>query len=74
MYDPDRLVAGKRMEDHLRIAVCHWHRFNCPGNDVFGDGTFDRPWLTSTDDPIQSAFDKQDAAFEFFHKLGARRG
>ncbi len=70
VYDPDRIVAGKRMEDHLRIAVCYWHSFNWRGNDVFGDGTFDRPWLGATDDPIQAAFDKQDAAFEFFAKLG----
>ncbi len=70
VYDPDRLVAGKRMEDHLRIAVCYWHSFNWAGNDVFGDGTFDRPWLAPSDDPMQAAFDKQDAAFEFFSKLG----
>ena len=70
VYDPDRMVAGKRMEDQLRIAVCYWHSFNWPGNDVFGDGTFDRPWLSATGDPIQAAFDKQDAAFEFFTKLG----
>ncbi|HEU4894896.1 MAG TPA: xylose isomerase, partial [Acidimicrobiia bacterium] len=36
VYDPDRQVMGKRMEDHLRIAVCYWHSFNWPGNDVFG--------------------------------------
>jgi xylose isomerase len=70
VYDPDRLVGGKRMEDHLRIAVCYWHSFNWPGNDVFGDGTFDRPWLERTNDPVQAAFEKQDAAFEFFTKLG----
>ncbi len=43
VYDPDRLVLGKRMEDHLRIAVCYWHSFAWPGSDVFGAGTFDRP-------------------------------
>ena len=43
VYDPDRMVAGKRMEDHLRIAVCYWHSFCWPGSDVFGVGTFDRP-------------------------------
>ena len=26
-YDPERLVLGKRMEDHLRFAVCYWHSF-----------------------------------------------
>ncbi len=70
VYDPDRLVGGKRMEDHLRIAVCYWHSFNWPGSDVFGAGTFDRPWLDTAAAPIEAAFAKQDAAFEFFDKLG----
>jgi xylose isomerase len=71
VYDPDRMVAGKRMEEHLRIAVCYWHSFNWPGSDVFGAGTFDRPWLDGQGDPMEAAFAKQDAAFEFFRKLGA---
>ncbi len=70
VYQPDQLVGGKRMADHLRIAVCYWHSFNWPGSDIFGHGTFDRPWLTASRDPIDAAFAKQDAAFEFFAKLG----
>jgi xylose isomerase len=70
VYDPDRIVLGKRMEDHLRIAVCYWHSFSWPGSDVFGEGTFDRPWLGSSDDPLAAARSKMDAAFEFFAKLG----
>ena len=70
VYDPDRIVAGKRMADHLRIAVCYWHSFNWPGSDVFGAGTFDRPWLQPGVDPMGAAIAKQDAAFEFFSKLG----
>jgi xylose isomerase len=50
VYDPNRMVQGKSMADHLRIAVCYWHSFNWPGSDVFGAGTFDRPWLRATDD------------------------
>lgn len=69
-YDPDRLVLGKRLEDHMRVAVCYWHSFNWPGSDVFGDGTFDRPWLEATGDPMQAAREKMDAAFEFISKLG----
>jgi xylose isomerase len=69
VYDPDRVVLGKRMEDHLRMAVCYWHSFQWPGNDVFGSGTFDRPWLTGPDD-LAAAQQKMDAAFEFFTKLG----
>ena len=70
MYEPDRLVLGKRMEDHLRIAVCYWHSFAWPGNDVFGQGTFDRPWIPGDVDPMKAARQKMDAAFEFFSKLG----
>ncbi len=70
VYQPDRLVLGKRMADHLRIAVCYWHSFNWPGSDVFGMGTFDRPWLDARLDPMIAARAKLDAAFEFFDKLG----
>ncbi|MCY3850820.1 MAG: hypothetical protein OXF75_08475 [Acidimicrobiaceae bacterium] len=70
VYDPNRLVLGKRMEDHLRIGVCYWHSFNWPGSDVFGVGAFDRPWLEAGPDPMAAARAEQDAAFEFFAKLG----
>ena len=55
VYQPERLVLGRRMEDHLRIAVCLWHSFNWPGSDVFGAGTFDRPWLAPGADPMTAA-------------------
>ena len=72
VYQPDRPVLGRRMEDHLRIGVCLWHSFNWPGNDVFGVGTFDRPWLAPGLDPLKAAEMKLDAAFEFMSKLGVR--
>ncbi len=70
VYQPDRKVLGKRMEDHLRIAVCLWHSFNWPGSDVFGVGTFDRPWLAAGLDAATASQTKIDAAFEFIDKLG----
>jgi xylose isomerase len=70
VYQPDRLILGKRMADHLRIAVCLWHSFNWPGSDVFGVGTFDRPWLDPRLEPLIAARAKLDAAFEFLSKLG----
>ncbi|MET0830813.1 MAG: xylose isomerase, partial [Acidimicrobiia bacterium] len=42
---------------------------NWPGSDIFGAGTFDRPWLYA-DDPMTAAHRKMDAAFEFVTKLG----
>jgi xylose isomerase len=70
-YDKDRMVLGKRMEDHLRFAVCYWHSFCWNGFDPFGyDGTFERPWQHIAD-PMTAAKAKADVAFEFFSKLGA---
>lgn len=69
-YDKDRLVMGKRMEDHLRVAVCCWHSFCWPGSDVFGDGLFDRPWLSGAMDQAAAEM-KLDAAFDFFSRLGS---
>ncbi len=69
-YEPDRVVAGRRMEDHLRFAVCYWHSFCWPGSDVFGAGSFERPWHAEGGDPMQQAELKMDVAFEFFAKLG----
>jgi len=73
-YDRDRIVAGRRMEDHLRFAVSYWHSFNWDGFDIFGAGTLDRPWhptfASGTIDPVEAARQKMAAAFEFFAKLG----
>jgi xylose isomerase len=70
-YDKNKIVAGKRMEDHLRPAVCYWHSFAWGGQDVFGMAwpTFDRPWF-KVSDPIAAAELKLNVAFEFFEKLG----
>ena len=72
-YDADRVVAGRRMEDHLRFAVAYWHSFAADGLDIFGSGTLDRPWhptFAPNMDPLTAANMKMDAAFEFFTKLG----
>jgi xylose isomerase len=67
-YDKDRMVFGKRMEDYLRFAVCMWHTFCWPGSDVFGAGTFDRPWLNGPQDE-SAARAKREAALAFVEKL-----
>lgn len=67
-YDKDRVILGKRMEDHLRFAVCMWHTFCWPGSDVFGAGTFTRPWLQGPMD-AKNAAAKREAALSFVEKL-----
>lgn len=69
-YDKDRMVLGKRMEEHLRFASCYWHTFCWNGLDPFGGDTFQRPWHAMPD-PMAAAKAKADVAFEFFAKLGA---
>jgi xylose isomerase len=66
-YEPDRMVLGKRMADHLRIAVCYWHSFAWPGTDPFGGQTFERPWF---DGGMDGARLKAEVAFEMFALLG----
>jgi xylose isomerase len=71
VYEPDRLVLGTRMEDHLRPGVCFWHSFAWPGVDMFGLGTLDRPWISDPGDEMDASRQKMAVAFEFFTKLGA---
>ncbi|MEO0485382.1 MAG: xylose isomerase [Pseudomonadota bacterium] len=67
-YDPDALVLGKRMKDHLRFAVAYWHSFAWPGGDPFGGQTFERPWFS---DDMDGARMKAEVAFDLFTRLGA---
>ena len=67
-YNPDEVLLGKRMADHLRFAVAWWHSFAWPGGDPFGGQTFDRPWFGDT---IADAKLKADVAFDLFDILGA---
>ncbi|MFN3685632.1 xylose isomerase [Salinarimonas sp.] len=67
-YDPDRVVLGKRLEDHLRFAIAYWHSFAWPGNDPFGGQTFERPWFG---DDMAAAKRKADEAFALFEIVGA---
>jgi xylose isomerase len=68
-YNPEKVVAGKSMREHLRFAVAYWHSFGADGNDPFGAPTLIHPWRDP--DPMTAALKKADAAFEFITKLGA---
>jgi xylose isomerase len=68
-YDEGKVVAGKTMKEHLRFACAYWHSFTGNGADPFGEPTHNFPWSTILD-PIERAYVKADAAFEFIAKLG----
>ena len=67
-YNPEQVVSGKKMKDHLRFAVAFWHSFCGDGSDPFGNATRIYPWKDARgDDKIMQ---RLDAAFEFATKLG----
>ncbi|WP_282295767.1 xylose isomerase [Stenotrophomonas sp. PS02289] len=68
VYDANKVIGGKTMQEHLRFAVCYWHTFCNAGHDPFGPGTRHFPWESTS--PMATAEAKVDAAFEFFTKLG----
>ncbi|MGJ1265690.1 xylose isomerase [Sphingobacterium spiritivorum] len=67
-YNPNRIVRGKSMAEHLKFACAYWHSFNGNGADPFGGGTHIFPWDQKAD-ALDRAKDKMDAAFEFMTKM-----
>ena len=48
-YNPDEIILGKPMREHLRYSVCYWHTLCYQGLDPFGQATMQRPWDLHTD-------------------------
>jgi xylose isomerase len=68
-YNPDEVVEGKPMREHLRFAVAYWHTMRGTGSDPFGPGCAVRPWEDGTDS-VAMAVKRVRVAFEFMEKLG----
>jgi len=68
-YNPDEVVGGKTMKEHLRFAVAYWHTYIGTGSDPFGPGTAVRPWDSITN-RMDLAKAKVEANFELCSKLG----
>ena len=69
-YDPEEVIDGKTMSEHMRFGVAYWHTFRGAGLDPFGSPTIFRPWENGKD-PLTDALRRMDAAFEFFQKIRA---
>lgn len=70
-YDPDRIVLGKPMREHLPFAMAWWHNLCNAGKDMFGDPTADKSFGAEKN-TMAHARAKVDAGFEFMQKLGVR--
>ena len=68
-FNPEQVVNGKTMQDHLRFAVAYWHTFKGSGQDPFGGASFERPWNRFSSD-MDVAKATCEATFEFVTKLG----
>ncbi len=66
-YNPEALIAGRTMREHLRFAMSYWHTMVAEGSDMFGVGTVSKKYGSS--DPMQQARHKALAAFELMDKL-----
>ncbi len=66
-YNPDEVIAGKTMREHLRFAMSYWHTMCAEGSDMFGVGTGDKSYGAT--DPMEQAKNKARAAFELMEKL-----
>ncbi|MBX3751066.1 MAG: xylose isomerase [Opitutaceae bacterium] len=69
-YNPDEVIDGRTMSEHLRFSIAYWHAFCGTGTDPFGPRTINRPWEMGTD-AVSVAKVRMDAAFEFFQKIRA---
>ena len=67
-YNPEQIILGKTMAEHLRFSICYWHTFCWAGTDMFGANSFNYPWQKGAD-PLANAKAKADIAFEFFYKM-----
>jgi xylose isomerase len=68
-YDAERVIAGKKMKDHLKFAMAWWHNLSASGADMFGSGTADKTFGQESGS-MAHAKAKVDAGFEFMQKLG----
>lgn len=69
-YNPDEVIMGKPMKEHLRFSMSYWHTLTGEGSDPFGAGTAVRPWDDAAINPIEKAKVRVKVAFEFMEKLG----
>ena len=66
-YNPDEIIGGKSMREHLRFSMAYWHTLCADGTDMFGRGTANKTYGES--DPMALARAKAYAAFELMDKL-----
>ena len=68
-YNPDRVIMGKTMREHLPFAMAWWHNLGAAGTDMFGRDTADKSF-GEIKNTMAHAKTKVDVGFDFMQKLG----
>jgi len=68
-YNPEQLIDGKSMKEHLRFAAPYWHVMRNELADPFGGGTAQMPW-DDRSDSTDNALKRVDVFFEFLEVMG----
>ncbi|MFW6264890.1 MAG: xylose isomerase, partial [Bacillota bacterium] len=71
-YNAEEKVGDKTMEEITRFAMSYWHTFAAAGEDIFGAGTYTRPWEAKASNAMELAKMRVEASFEFMQKLGMK--
>ncbi len=67
-YNPNEIVLGKKMKNHLKFAMSYWHTLVAEGVDIFGDPTSDKKF--NEKDPLEVYKAKAEFGFKFMDILG----
>lgn len=69
-YQPEEVILGKKMKDHLKFSMAYWHVMTYQGVDPFGKEVMIRPWDDDVSNDLDKAKIRVKVAFEFMEKLG----
>jgi len=67
-YNPDEIIEGKSMRDHMRFGAAYWHVMRNGLSDPFGGATALMPWDDQSSS-IDNALKRADVFFEFLEKI-----
>ncbi|WP_071130621.1 xylose isomerase [Enterococcus timonensis] len=66
-YNPEEVILGKTMKEHLRFALAYWHTMTQDGSDPFGSPVNQRNWWGENE--METAKNRVEAFFEILQKL-----
>ena len=67
-YNPDEIIEGKTMRDHMRFGAAYWHVMRNGLSDPFGGATALMPWDDQSNS-VDNALKRADVFFEFLEKI-----